>query len=73
MAREIVNDQDLSKVTGGSIMFNEDCSQCGRNCNDEYYVLDFDGVVDYYNNNKNKMSERTMLNHMVELGYLSEI
>lgn len=73
MARERVSEQDLSKITGGSIVFNADLSECGRNRNDEYYVLDLDNVLDYIHNNKNKMSERTMLNNMVELGYLDPI
>ena len=73
MAREKINEADLGKITGGSIIFNEDMTTCGRNCNDQYRVVDLDEVLDYLQANNTSMSERSMLNHLVEVGLLEEI
>ena len=73
MAREIINDVDAANVAGGSIVFNEDLSMCGRDCNDQYKVLDYNSVIDYISKHRKKMSERKMLSNMVDQGYLKEI
>ena len=73
MERKNINEKDLEKITGGSIIFNEDMTTCGRNCNDQYRVVDLDKVLDYLQANNTKMSERNMLNHLVEAGLLVEI
>lgn len=73
MKREMVNDNELEKVVGGTIIFSEDCSTCGYFCKDQYKVLDFDSAVDFILKNKGKMSERSMLSKMVTAGYLTEL
>lgn len=73
MAREMINDSDAGKVVGGSIIFNEDCSQCGYNCNDQYQVLDLDAALDYIDAHGRSMSERRMLSNLVSLGYLAPL
>lgn len=73
MAREMIEGNDLEKVVGGTISFNEDCSTCGYFCNDQYKVNNFSAVLDYINNNKGKMSERKMLSNMVAAGLLSNL
>ena len=45
MERKMINDETLELVTGGSIIFNGDCSTCGRKSNDEYKVLNFDAIL----------------------------
>jgi len=73
MAREIITDIDAGKVEGGSIIFNEDLTTCGRDRNDQYNVLNYKAVIDYISSHRKNMSERTMLKNMVGKGYLSEI
>lgn len=70
MERKLINDSDLQNVVGGSIMLNEDCTTCGRNCTDQYKVLDLDAIIKYYNDNKNKMPEKKMMTEMEKLGYI---
>ena len=70
MKRRIIEEKELEKVTGGTIIFSEDCSTCGYFCSDQYSVNDFDAAVDYILANKGKMSENSMLKNMVELGIL---
>ena len=70
MERKQINDLDLEKVVGGSIIFNDDCTMCGYNTNDQYVVVDFKAVHDYIKENKNNMSERRMLSNMVSAGLL---
>lgn len=69
----MINEVDTEKVIGGSIMFNEDCSTCGRNKDDEYKVLDLNGVISYINANKKKMSEKQMISKMLEQGLLANL
>ena len=66
-----IKEKELGMITGGSIIFNEDCSTCGRNCNDQYRVLDFNAIIDFYNANRNKMPEKQMMIEMLELGYIA--
>lgn len=73
MGRQMLNDNDIEKVVGGSIMFNDDCTTCGRNCTDQYKVLDLNAVIAYVNANKKNMSEKQMLNNMVAQGLLASL
>lgn len=73
MERKMINDADLELVTGGSIMFNEDCTTCGRNCNNQYKVLNFDAILSYVKKNRNKMPEKQMMSNMLALGYITNI
>ena len=68
-----LDDSALDAISGGSIIFNEDLTTCGRNCNDQYRVLNFDAIVQYYNANLNKMSEKTMMENMLAMGYIAYI
>ena len=70
MAREMINDTDIEQVVGGSIVFNGDHTTCGRNCNDQYKVLDYAAVDAYIKANCLTMTERKMLSNMVDLGLL---
>lgn len=68
-----LDDSELDNVSGGSIVFNEDCTTCGRNCNDQYRVVDFNSVIAYINANMYNMTEKTMLANMVAMGYLQNL
>lgn len=71
MERKVINDQELELVTGGSIIFNDDLSTCGRKNNAEYEVHDFDAILDYVRNNRDKMPEKQMMANMQQLGYIT--
>lgn len=73
MERKPINEVDLEKVVGGTIIFSGDHSTCGYFCNDQYKVNDFDAAVEFILNNKGKMSERSMLNQLVAAGILSNL
>ncbi len=73
MEREKINDIDTEKVTGGSIVFNGEHTTCGRDCNNQYKVLDYDAVIKYIAENRQNMSERKMLSNMVEAGLLANL
>ena len=73
MEREVINDLDLDKVVGGSIVFNADHTTCGRNCNNQYKVLDYSAVLKYIGDNRNNMSEKSMINNMVAAGLLAKL
>lgn len=73
MERELIHDNALDAVVGGSIIFNGDNTTCGRHSNDEYSVLDYDKVIDYIKANCSNMSEKTMINNMVSKGYLRKL
>lgn len=73
MERKPINEMDLEKVVGGTIMFSEDCSTCGYFCDNQYKVLNFDAALQYILDNKGKMSERNLLKKCVEAGYLANL
>ena len=73
MERQQINDMDIEKVVGGSIVFNGAHTKCGRNCNDQYNVLDYSAVLQYIAANYKTMSEKKMLANMLAAGLLSEI
>ena len=73
MEREVINDLDLDKVVGGSIVFNADHTTCGRNNNSQYKVLNYNAVLKYIGENRNNMSEKTMLSNMVAAGLLAKL
>ena len=73
MEREMINDQDTEDVVGGSIVFNGDHTTCGRNCNNQYKVLNYNAVQDYIKANCGSMSEKTMLSNMVNAGLLKSL
>lgn len=73
MEREAINDLDLDKVVGGSIVFNADHTTCGRNCNNQYKVLNYNAVLKYIGENRNNMNEKTMLANMVKAGLITSL
>ena len=73
MAREFIQDNDVEKVVGGSIVFNGDHTTCGRNRNDQYKVLNYDAVIKYIAENSMKLSEKTMLKNMLEAGLIANL
>ena len=73
MARDMINENDLDKVVGGSIVFNGDHTTCGRNCNNQYKVLDYDAVLQYIKENCTTMTEKKMLANMLAAGLIANI
>ena len=73
MERKVINDLDLDKVVGGSIIFNGDHTTCGRKNNAEYKVLDYNAVLNYIKSNTGKMAEKTMMSNMVAAGLLAKL
>lgn len=72
MERKEINDL-AEEVIGGSIVFNADHTMCGRNCNNQYRVLDYNAVLEYIGKNRMKMNEKTMLSNMLDLGLLANL
>ncbi len=73
MEREKINDQVTEEVVGGSIIFNADHTTCGRNCNNQYRVNDYNAVLKYIGDNRMHMSEKTMINNMLGMGLLGNL
>lgn len=73
MARDAINDLDLDNVVGGSIVFNADHTTCGRNCNNQYKVLDYNAMLKYIGENRNNMNEKTMLANMLKAGLITNL
>ena len=70
MERQMLDENDVKKVVGGSIIFNADYTTCGRKSNAEYRVVNYNDVYDYIVKNCTSMSEKTMIANMVAAGYL---
>lgn len=73
MERKMINEEDLNGVVGGSIMISADGTTCGRNCDNQYKILNFSALQKYVKDNKTSMSERKMLENMVQLGYIANL
>lgn len=73
MNREQISDVDIEKVVGGSIIFSPDHTTCGRNCNNQYKVLNYSACNDFIADNCTKLSEKKMLAKMEDLGYISKL
>ena len=73
MERKMINDEDLKDVVGGSIMISEDGKTCGRNCNNQYKVLNLDAIVKFVRENKTKMPEKKMMTEMLKKGYIADL
>ncbi len=73
MERKIIDDADLQGVVGGSIMISEDGTTCGRNCDNQYRVMNLNAIIKFYNDNKNKMPEKQMMTEMLKLGYIANL
>lgn len=73
MEREIIEEKLAEEVTGGSIVFNGAHTTCGRDCNNQYKVNDYNAVIKYIADHRHEMSEKKMLNNMVAAGLLSAL
>lgn len=73
MERKMIDEQELDKVIGGSIVFNADHTTCGFNCNDQFKVENYTAVLSFIVQNRFEMTEKRMLKRMLEMGYLSRI
>ena len=71
MERELINEEVMEEVVGGSIVFNADHTTCGRNRNDQYAVLNYDAVLQYIAANYKRMREKDMINNMINSGLLA--
>jgi len=71
MKREMIDEKDLGKVVGGSIVFNGDMTTCGFDCNNQYAVLDCDAALNYMMANIMSMDEHDILNNCVQMGYIT--
>lgn len=72
MSMKMLNDEDLDIVSGGSIVFNEDCTMCGLNCNNQVRVNDLNAVVQFIDQNKYTMTEAEMMRAMAIQGLISK-
>ena len=73
MAREIINDMDVEKVVGGSIVFTSDHTMCGLNCNNQCRVNDYDAAIAFIAANYRTMKEKDMMKQMMALGYITRV
>lgn len=73
MERKMINDADLNGVVGGSIMISEDGTTCGRNCDNQYKVLNLNAIVTYVRENSSNMPEKKMIQEMLKLGYIANL
>ena len=73
MARELINDADVEKVSGGSIVFSTDHKTCGYNCSDQCKVNDYDGAMKYIRDHYDTMSEKDILRNLVAKGLITRL
>ena len=73
MERKNIGDQIAEEVLGGSIVFNEDHTTCGLNCNNQCKVNDFDAVISFINANYKTMSEADMMRNMAAKGLITRL
>ena len=73
MAREMINEMDVEKVVGGSIVFTPDHKTCGLNRNDQCKVNNYDAVIAFIRANYETMSERDMMRSLVAQGLLTRL
>lgn len=73
MMREMINNENLDKIVGGSIVVSEDRTTCGLNCTNQFRVNDLGALVSYVDEHKATMREKDMLKAMAELGYITRL
>lgn len=71
MGRERIDDQNVEKVVGGSIVFTTDHTSCGYNRNDQYRVNDYAKAMEYILAHYKTMKEWEMLKKIAALGYIT--
>lgn len=73
MARELVEENNIEKVVGGSIVFTTDHSTCGLNRNDQCRVNDYDAAIGFIAENYKTLTEAEMMREMCKLGYITRL
>ena len=73
MAREMLNEMDVDKVVGGSIVFSPDHKTCGLNRNDQCKVNNYSGALSYIKEHYGTMSEKDILRNLVSKGYITRL
>ena len=73
MQRENIEEQLAENVVGGSIIFSPDHSTCGRNCNNQCKVNDYNAVLSYIAEHYKSMSEKDMIKNMLASGLLTRL
>ena len=73
MAREILNENDVDQVVGGSIVFTPDHKTCGLNCNNQCKVNDYDAVIAFIKANYKTMTEADMMRSLVAQGLITRL
>lgn len=73
MAREILNENDMDQVVGGSIVFTPDHKTCGLNRNDQCKVNDYNAAISFIAANYKTMTEAEMMRAMVAKGYITRL
>ncbi len=65
-----INDAELDDVNGGRITYtwDGDHGTIGRNGNNRYILVDKDAFIAYYNENKDTMSEATIIRNLLAQG-----
>jgi len=73
MAREMINEIDIEKVVGGSIVFSPDHTTCGLNNNSQFKVNDYDAVISYIAANWKTMGEKDILRNLKAQGLITKL
>ena len=73
MAREILNENDVDQVVGGSIVFTSDHTTCGLNCNNQCKVNDYNAAISFIAANYKTMTEKEMMKAMMAMGYITRL
>ena len=73
MAREMIDDMNVDKVVGGSIIFTPDHTMCGLNCNNQCIVKDYAAMISFISANYKTMKEADMMRQMLALGYMTRV
>ena len=73
MAREMINEMDVDKVVGGSIVFTPDHKNCGLNCNNQCRVNDYDACISFISANYKTMTEKDMMRSMAAQGLITRL
>lgn len=71
MAEKIkLNEEELDDINGGQITYTWDGSSgtIGRNGNNRYKLIDKAAFIKYYNENKDTMSEATIIKNLLAKG-----
>ena len=73
MARQMINEMDVEKVVGGSIVFSSDHTTCGLNRVDQCKVNNYDKALGYVLDHYDTMSEKDIMRNLVALGYITRL